>query len=154
MSQKIPISVLILLHDNAGNVLLLNRLKPDGFWQSVTGSLNTPDEPPFQAALREVAEETGFRLPENQLRDWQHSVEYEIYPHWRYRYPAGITRNTEHWFSAQIPANSVPTLSEHSAYAWLSAPEAAEKVFSPSNREIIVQWYADFQAALARPDAA
>ena len=76
MSKKIPISVLILLHDNAGNVLLFNRLNPDGFWQSITGSLNTPSEPPFQAALREVAEETGFRLPPEQLRDWHRSVEY------------------------------------------------------------------------------
>ena len=134
MPKKIPISVLILLHDNAGNILLLNRLQPDGFWQSVTGSLDAPSEPPFQAALR-------------QLRDWHCSVEYEIYPHWRYRYPAGITRNTEHWFSAQIPADSLPTLSEHSAYQWLPALQAAEKVFSPSNREIILQWFADFQAA-------
>ena len=147
MPKKIPISVLILLHDNAGNVLLLNRLKPDGFWQSVTGSLDAPSEPPFQAALREVAEETGFRLHPNQLRDWHRSVEYEIYPHWRYRTPAGITRNTEHWFSAQIPADSVPTLSEHSAYAWLPAREAADKVFSPSNREIILEWLAQCEAA-------
>ena len=55
MSKKIPISVLILLHDNAGNVLLFNRLNPDGFWQSITGSLNTPSEPPFQAALRKTS---------------------------------------------------------------------------------------------------
>jgi hypothetical protein len=147
MSKKIPVSVLILLHDNAGNVLLFNRLNPDGFWQSVTGSLNTPSEPPFQAALREVAEETGFRLPPEQLRDWHRSVEYEIYPHWQHRYPAGITRNTEHWFSAAIPAGSIPTLSEHSAYAWLPAQDAANKVFSPSNRDIILEWLAQFEAA-------
>ena len=132
MSKKIPISVLILLHDNAGNVLLFNRLNPDGFWQSITGILNTPNEPPFQAALREVAEETGFRLHPNQLRDWHRSVEYEIYPH---------------WFSAAIPAGSIPTLSEHSAYAWLPAQDAANKVFSPSNRDIILEWLAQFEAA-------
>ena len=65
---KKPISVLVLLHDHAGQILLLERLNPPGFWQSVTGSLEE-GETPFQAALREVQEDTGIRLPENTLRD-------------------------------------------------------------------------------------
>ena len=141
---KIPISVLVLLHDNNGNVLLLNRLKPTGFWQSVTGSLDSLTETPFQAALREVAEETGIRLPENDLRDWHVQTEYEIYAHWRYRYADGVTRNTEHWFSAFISRDSPIVLSEHSEYLWLPAFQAAEKVFSPSNREMILQWAKSF----------
>jgi len=44
-------------------------------------------------------------------------------------------------------AGSVPTLSEHSAYAWLPAQDAANKVFSPSNRDIILEWLAQFEAA-------
>lgn len=134
---KQPISVLVVLHDGAGNVLLLERLDRADFWQSVTGSLEV-GETPFQAALREVAEETGFRLPENQLDDCRHHIEYEIYPHWRHRYAQGVTHNTEHWFRAQIAANSVPQLSEHRAWQWLPIVQAAERVFSPSNREAIL----------------
>ena len=58
---KRPVSVLVLLHDGAGHVLLLERADRAGFWQSVTGSLED-GETPVQAALREVAEETGITI--------------------------------------------------------------------------------------------
>jgi hypothetical protein len=144
-SLKKPISVLVLLHDAHGQILLLERADRAGFWQSVTGSLEN-DETPFQAALREVAEETGIILPNTQLHDWQHSTVYEIFPYWRHRYPPGVTHNTEHWFSAQI-AHQPPTLSEHTAYQWLDPNIAMECVFSPSNRDMIVQFSKRFQAA-------
>lgn len=140
-TPKRPISVLVLLHDNQGNVLLMERADKADFWQSVTGSLEE-NETPFQAALREVAEETGIELLPEQLHDWHYQTEYEIYLHWRHRYAAGVTHNTEHWFSAEIAANTVVRLAEreHVAQQWLPAHEAAKKAFSPSNRAIIEQW--------------
>lgn len=136
-SPKQPISVLVVLHDADNNVLLLERADRADFWQSVTGSLEV-GETPFQAALREVAEETGFVLSPNQLCDWETQIVYEIYPHWRHRYADGVTHNTEHWFRAQIAANSIPQLSEHTAWQWLPQIQAAERVFSPSNRDAIL----------------
>lgn len=137
-APKRPVSVLVVLHDAAGNILLLERADRAGFWQSVTGSLEA-DETPRDAALREVYEETGIRLDSAALCDWRHSTRYEIYAHWRHRYPAGVTHNTEHTFSACIAAGSVPQLSEHTAYCWLPPQQAAEKVFSPSNREAVLR---------------
>ena len=137
---KKPVSVLVLLHDGAGHVLLLERADRAGLWQSVTGSLED-GETPVQAALREVAEETGIVLAESSLHDWRRSVVYEIYAHWRHRYADGVTHNTEHWFSARIDRSTPIRLSEHTAYAWQPALLAAEQVFSPSNREIIEEWY-------------
>ena len=95
----------------------------------------------MQAALREVAEETGIVLAESSLHDWRRSVVYEIYAHWRHRYADGVTHNTEHWFSARIDRNTPIHLSEHTAYAWQPALSAAEQVFSPSNREIVEEWH-------------
>ena len=120
--------------------MLLERADREGFWQSVTGSLED-GETPVQAALREVAEETGIVLAESSLHDWRRSVVYEIYAHWRHRYADGVTHNTEHWFSARIDRNTPIRLSEHTAYAWQPALLAAEQVFSPSNREIIEEWH-------------
>jgi dATP pyrophosphohydrolase len=53
---KLPRSVLVLVHTSDA-VLLLERLQPAGFWQSVTGSLE-PGEDWEDAARRELEEET------------------------------------------------------------------------------------------------
>ena len=136
---KQPVSVLVVLHDGNGNILLIERADRAGFWQSVTGSIEA-GETLAQTALREVQEETGIALSKGQLHDWQQSRQYEIYPHWRHRYPPGITRNTEHVFSARIAPDTAIRLSkEHTAFCWLEHTAAAETVFSPSNRQAILE---------------
>ncbi|MGB5856719.1 MAG: NUDIX domain-containing protein, partial [Oceanisphaera sp.] len=60
MAFKHPESVLILIHTD-DQVLLLQRLDNSDFWQSVTGSLEL-GETRYQAAVRELAEETGLQL--------------------------------------------------------------------------------------------
>ena len=136
---KQPVSVLVVLHDGNGNILLIERADRAGFWQSVTGSIEA-GETLSQTALREVQEETGITLSDGQLHDWQQSRQYEIYPHWRHRYPPGITRNTEHVCSARIaPDTSIKLSKEHTAFCWLERTDAAETVFSPSNRQAILE---------------
>ena len=104
--MKIPISVLVVIYKSNRDVLLIERADRVGFWQSVTGSLDAPDEDLAQAATREVYEETGIvvhQLPHGALRNMHHQIEYEIYPSWRFRYAPGVTRNIEHWFSLEVP---------------------------------------------------
>ena len=60
MTYKLPVSVLVVVHTAELEVLLLERAMRPGYWQSVTGSLDWPDEPPAAAAAREVLEETGI----------------------------------------------------------------------------------------------
>lgn len=133
--QKIPRSVLVVIHDGQGGVLLLERADHPGFWQSVTGSLDAWDEAPAVAAQRELSEETGLRLPLQEIQDWGREARYEIFAHWRHRYPEGVTHNTEHWFSACVPVGARPILSarEHLNWAWLPWPQAAERCFSWTN---------------------
>jgi NAD+ diphosphatase len=64
MSVKLPVSVLVVVHTEALDVLLLERAARAGFWQSVTGSLDRPGEPLEAAAAREVREETGVEIAE------------------------------------------------------------------------------------------
>ena len=141
MPYKIPESVLVVIHTPDLQVLLIERADRPGFWQSVTGSLDAPDEPLAVTAAREVAEETGIMADEHRLTDWQHTIDYEIYPQWRHRYAPGVVRNTEHWFGLCV-ARPVPVIlapREHLRYEWLPWQAAAERCFSRSNAEAVRQ---------------
>jgi dihydroneopterin triphosphate diphosphatase len=143
---KIPESVLVVIHTAECEVLLIERADRPGFWQSVTGSKDALDEPNQLTAQREVFEETGITIgspevPLANLRDWQLRNVYEIYPVWRHRYAPGVTHNTEHVFGLRVPRQVPITLSprEHTAWVWLPWREAADRCFSPSNAEAILQ---------------
>ena len=140
---KIPESVLVVIHTAALDVLLIERAGTPGFWQSVTGSKDTPDEGLRETARREVFEETGIEVaPDSPLLiDWQLSNIYEIYPVWRHRYAPGVTHNTEHVFGLEVPPGIDVTLApdEHTALRWLPYKAAADLCFSPSNAEAILQ---------------
>ena len=135
---KIPRSVLVVIHTPALEVLLIERADKPGYWQSVTGSLDSLDEALEQTARREVREETGIEGGE--LRDWHLSNVYEIYPVWRHRYAPGVTHNTEHVFGLTVPGRVDVRLDprEHVNHLWLPWREAADRCFSPSNAEAIL----------------
>jgi dATP pyrophosphohydrolase len=139
MTPKLPVSVLVVLHTAQGEVLLLERAARPGFWQSVTGSLDRPDEPLAAAALREVREETGIEALPQSLRRWNLAYTFEIYAQWRHRFAAGTTHNTEHVFSLELPARAPVALAadEHVSSQWLPWREAAGRCFSWSNRDAI-----------------
>jgi dihydroneopterin triphosphate diphosphatase len=136
--HKIPVSVLVVIHTPDLQMLLLERADRPGFWQSVTGSQN-PGETLLQTAQREVGEETGLDASRFKLIDWRQQNQYEIYQRWRSRYAPGVTHNTEHVFSLQVPQVSPITLAgrEHLQYVWLPQRDAADKVFSWSNADAI-----------------
>jgi len=139
VTPKHPVSVLVLVHTKALEVLLLERITRPGWWQSVTGSLDAPDEPLAAAASREVGEETGLVAGQGSLQRWNLVYTFEIYPQWRHRFAAGTTHNTEHVFSLELPCRSEVALApeEHRASRWLPWREAAAECFSWSNRDAI-----------------
>lgn len=141
-TYKIPISVLVVIHTPDLQVLMLERASHPGFWQSVTGSLDAIDEPLNITAIREVKEETGLdaTAPHHILRDWKQSESYDIYHEWKHRFAPGVEQNLEHVFSLEIPQAIQVTLSprEHISQSWLPYQEAADKVFSPTNRDAIL----------------
>ena len=154
----------MVIHTPALDVLLIERADAPGFWQSVTGSKDRPDESLRATCIREVQEETGIEVgdrpgapglaPES-LRDWRLANVYEIYPRWRHRYAPGVTHNTEHVFGLCVPAGTPVRLAprEHTAQVWLPWREAADRCFSPSNAEAILQLPRFASGAGGRPGA-
>lgn len=141
--SKIPESVLVVIHDDALNVLLLERADSPGYWQSVTGSKDRLDEPFTATAEREVKEETGIdcHAPGCVLTDWRLENVYDIYPSYRWRYAPDVSRNTERVFGLEVSVQTPIQLSpqEHLAYRWLHWREAARACGSASNQAAIEQ---------------
>ena len=156
MQYKNNESVLVLVYArDTGRLLMLQRKDDVDFWQSVTGSLET-NELPAQTAWREAQEELGFAktVPENddllargtiwarsKLLDGKHSVEFEIFPHFRHKYAPNVSHCLEHWFLLETPCEFVPLLSEHLAFQWLTPQQAAQLTKSWNNRAAIERYF-------------
>ncbi len=135
-AHKRPESVLVVVYTADLEVLLLERHNPAGWWQSVTGSLET-DEQPWEAAVRELHEETG--LSAHGLLDLGVNERFKIAPAWRERFAPGVTENLEHAFALRLSERVEITLdaTEHVRYEWLPLAAALERATSPTNRAAI-----------------
>ena len=129
-----PESVLVIVYTVEFECLLLERVEPAGFWQSVTGTLGW-DETPAETAAREVREETG--LEPTGIRDAAVTRRFPILPEWRSRYAADVHENTEHLWYLELPERKPVTLNpaEHRAHRWLPLDYAIEAATSWTNRE-------------------
>ena len=133
-----PESVLIVIYTEGGEFLLLERHRPPGFWQSITGSMEW-GESADAAARREVIEETGIR--QGVLVNLQWTQVYEILPSFGKKYAPGITTNLEHAFALKL-MERVPVIlsvTEHVQYRWAPAAEAVDTASSSTNRAVIQQ---------------
>jgi len=119
---------------------MMERTRPHGFWQSVTGSLRW-GESAREAAVRELREETGLRGG-HRLTDLHTTVRFPIIPPWRARYAPSVRFNREHWFVCELPSRRTIRLDpgEHRQYRWVAAAVAAVRATSWTNRKIIRSW--------------
>ena len=132
-------SVLVVIYAKSTNrVLMLQRQDDSTFWQSVTGTLEA-NETPRTTVIREVGEEVALKIEESStaLFDCKESIEFEIFPHFRYKYAPNVTQCHEHWFLLAIEQEFEPILSEHLAYQWVSPEQAIQMTKSSNNAEAI-----------------
>lgn len=135
---RTPVSVLVVIYSEDGQALLLRRIKPFDFWQSVTGSLRA-GESHAEAAERELFEETGLR-DTGSLSYSGVSRQFVIDPRWRHKFAAGVVENVEFEWHCRLPEPVDIRIcsSEHSEYCWLPRTAAAERVWSWTNRDALV----------------
>lgn len=137
-AHRRPESVLVVIYTQGMDCLLLERIQPANFWQSVTGSLHW-GETAAAAARREVHEETG--LPGAGLLDAGVSHSFSILPHYLDQYGPGVSENIEHVWYLRLAETGPIRLDprEHADYCWLPWPEAIERVSSWTNREALMK---------------
>lgn len=135
MKKKIPKSVLVIVHDQDLNVLLIERADHKNYWQSVTGSVDYEEENLFDAAKRELEEETGIKTEDKNWLNWNVSRRFRIFSHWKHRYSENTDYNTEHVFSVCVDSSNEIILSprEHISFVWMFWREAADRCFSWTN---------------------
>ena len=122
-------SVLVVIYaESTHRVLMLQRQDDSTFWQSVTGTLES--------------NEIGLKIEENStaLFDCKESIEFEIFPHFRYKYAPNVTHCHEHWFLLAVEQEFEPILSEHLSYQWVSPEDAIQMTKSPNNAEAIKKY--------------
>ncbi|HHF0436765.1 dihydroneopterin triphosphate diphosphatase [Haemophilus influenzae] len=139
MQYKNNQSVLVVIYaKNTNRVLMLQRQDDPDFWQSVTGTIES-GETPKNTAIRELWEEVRLEISENStaLFDCKESIEFEIFPHFRYKYAPNVTHCREHWFLLAMEQEFEPVLSEHLAYQWVSPEQAIQMTKSSNNAEAI-----------------
>ncbi len=138
MSFRRPVSVLVVVHSDDGQVLLLRRSQPFEFWQSVTGCLE-PGEAHVEAAARELFEETGL-TDEGELSYAGVSRQFAIDSRWVNRFPPGAVENVEFEWRYRLAEPVEITISddEHSAFVWLPVDAAIEKVWAWTNRDALI----------------
>ena len=131
--------MLVVVH-TPDRVLLLRRIDPPDFWQSVTGSLRWDEASPIEAARRELIEETGLNDP-GPLRDMQLTYRFPILPAWRSRYSPDVKENTEHVFSLALAKETDINVNpaEHAEWGWFEFEAAATRATSWTNREAILK---------------
>ena len=134
-----PESVLVVVFTDEGDVLLLKRMLPFEFWQSVTGSLLS-GESHAAAAKRELYEETGL-TGEGGLEFTGVSRQFTIDPRWRDRFAPGVVENVGYEYRYRMQNRSPITLTddEHSDFEWLPLSEAVSRVWSWTNKQAIEQ---------------
>lgn len=133
-SYRRPESVLVVVYTAGGEFLLMERRRPVGFWQSVTGSLEW-GERADAAARRELLEETG--ITQGFLRNLQWTQTYEVLPAFGKRFAPGVSINLEHAFALKLIGRVPVTLSEHVEYRWLPAQAALALASSHTDRAVI-----------------
>lgn len=130
-ARDVPQLEILLLRRAPGRIL-------PGLWQCVSGSVDG-DERVARAALREVAEETGFAGPaieaffDLDLVNQFHEPSYD----------AVVTAAV---FAARVGVDAEPALSaEHDGWRWVPVDEAYDEVIWPGYRTAIERVRTDLQ---------
>ena len=122
---------------HAGKYLLLRRCGKylNGTWQMISGGIH-PGEKSWEAAMREIKEETGL-IPEKLYSADAVETFYT-------KFADKITFVPVFVALIAHPQNILLSPSEHDAYEWLSNEQAKERLVSSEQRRILTHIHENF----------
>ncbi|MBP9674940.1 MAG: NUDIX domain-containing protein [Bacteriovoracaceae bacterium] len=133
LHKKIQIVTYTLEQEDLWILLFKTNKKRGNFWQNITGSVETTEDP-FDAAWREAQEETGFSLAQNNLKDLHYSFSF---------LDKKKNKNfTEYVFALPLEHKKTPTLdpNEHEDFKWVLSRDITTKTYyHSSNYEAYVK---------------
>lgn len=100
--------------------------KHDAFWQPITGGIEE-GETARQAAIREIAEETGLQISDGDLTEVAADFKVVVSPQ--------LTINKTLYSAITTDTSVVIYLHKHQAHQWLPPAEVANALFWDSTRE-------------------
>lgn len=134
MLEKVQIVIFKLVQSELMVLLLQTNEARGGFWQNITGGVESFDETIQDAAIREVSEEVGIKITRDQL----HSINYVF----EYNNPKRGHHYREHCFFAIIDDSEQIDISalEHQAFKWERAIDISdESYFFTTNFEAFIK---------------
>src|SRR5262245_30748462 len=136
-----PHEVFVVVRRGEEFLVLHRAPEHDAYWHLVAGMVEE-GESATEAAVRELAEETGLEVD---VVDLGHSFAYPLEEQFRRLYGPGVVEVVVDCFAAHAPAGWEPTLNEeHDEYRWCWAEEAVRLLYWPEPREVVLR--------LAEPD--
>lgn len=125
------VAVLVIRRQGGDHQLLMVRradgIYMGGTWQLVTGALE-PDETAWQAALREMQEETGLSPVEF----------YRLSTLTNFYRPDNDSLNTAPMFCAVVKNDALVTINaENSGFEWVNVTEAESRLMWPGDRQAL-----------------
>lgn len=134
--------VAVFVTRRGGSEVLIAHRSPaqGGYWHTIAGGIEA-GETPLEAAVRELAEETGLSGVE--LHPGADVVEYAYLlrdepPERAALYPEGLVAVRVHCFAARAPDDWEPTLDwEHDDHRWCAPGEAAATLRWPETADAL-----------------
>ena len=134
--MRAPFQTLIILYKKSGKDILYGVFlrRKENFWQFISGG-GENDESPSETAIRELKEETGINIKENELLKLESSSTIPVVNiTGRFTWGEKVFVVPEYSFAVNVTNKEIILSDEHKMMQWMNYDEAVSKLKYDSNK--------------------